>query len=619
MFGRFFITILLGTSLLASFSWAQFDEDEAPAAADDSVSFDDFEKDGSAAAKSSSENATTKEEGTTKAETPPPVDASEESSSPDDMSLEPLDGDEDQVTEVPEAPAEQPTPKEMTPPPPEMAEPEPEPTPDPFPEPVAQPVDDSPDLDLEARLHDIYVNFHSKKLSPEEWSQLIRDRESETYQIQRGDTLWAISKTFFNDGHYWPKIWQLNSAITNPHLIQPGNTIRFLLGTESETPAFTVTEANQEPVEIPPGEGGAAEVTAPPPVVSEVTKAEPVNKAGSVDGTPTDEVEIPPPSETYTPVLKKIPPSLPEWALQRKGSEYDDVGVDYGRRPILDLQDKKYLEAFVEDQNIRTDGSVREIEGGASTAANFQYVFVSLPPGQGKTGDHFTVVKSMGRLPRVSMEIATVDLGYQYRVQGEVKLTDLLSTTDEEEPRDIFRAIVLKTLAQIEKGSLVMRGVLPTISVDPKGVRNDVLTQIVGAHLLEKQETLALHNLAYLSAGRSVGLEPGQVLTVRANTRVRNAESIIKESYIPVGQLKVLRVAQNFSTAIVTKVWDAIFVGDVTGAGKVLPPEPPERQSANKKKPIARAAPPPSEEMELDNSDIEGEELDDFSDEDLDQ
>ncbi|MGE0762016.1 MAG: LysM peptidoglycan-binding domain-containing protein [Bdellovibrionales bacterium] len=551
-------------------------------AEEEDVSFDDFEE-------KTEQKAEAKE-----------VPA-EEPASNEEMTLEPLQGDEDQVTDVPEEPKKEPTPEEFTPPPPTVAEPSPTPTPEP------SVLDDSPDLAFEARLHDIYLNYHSKKLTDEEWSQLLGSRESESYTIQRGDTLWNISKTFFNDGNYWPKIWQLNSAITNPHLIQPGNTIRFLLGTESDTPAFAVTEASDEPVEMPVGDAGAAGLEPE----GEIPKPK-VASGKNVKGAPSDEVEIPPPSEEYRPVLKKIPPSLPEWFLQRRGELYDDSGIDYGRRRILDLPDKKYLESFVDDEDFKAEGEVSEIEGGGKTAANFQYVFLTLPSGQGKAGDQYTVIRKAGQLKRVSKEVATSagDMGYQYQVQGQVRLEDLLSSSSS--GRDIYRAFVVKSLGQIETGSVVVRGTLPTLSLKSDGPKTDIQTQIVGAHQISEQKTLSLHSLAYLAGGAAEGLQLGQILTVRANTRVRNSTSIIKESYIPVGMLKVVRVGEKFTTAIVLKVWDAIFVGDVTGAGKVVPPEPPERRGQNAKT-TAKAAPVADDMNENFDAELDGElDEDDF-------
>ena len=48
------------------------------------------------------------------------------------------------------------------------------------------------------------------------------------YTIQKGDTLWDLSKKFLNSPWYWPELWKENSnvPIPNPHLIYPGQKIR---------------------------------------------------------------------------------------------------------------------------------------------------------------------------------------------------------------------------------------------------------------------------------------------------------------------------------------------------------------------------------------------------------
>jgi hypothetical protein len=46
------------------------------------------------------------------------------------------------------------------------------------------------------------------------------------YTIKKGDTLWDISSKFLKDPFLWPKLWQRNPYIANPHWIFPGNPIR---------------------------------------------------------------------------------------------------------------------------------------------------------------------------------------------------------------------------------------------------------------------------------------------------------------------------------------------------------------------------------------------------------
>ncbi len=53
------------------------------------------------------------------------------------------------------------------------------------------------------------------------------EEEPVIYVIQKGDTLWGLSERFMNDPFYWPNLWSKNQFVTNPHLIFPGQKVRF--------------------------------------------------------------------------------------------------------------------------------------------------------------------------------------------------------------------------------------------------------------------------------------------------------------------------------------------------------------------------------------------------------
>ncbi len=68
-----------------------------------------------------------------------------------------------------------------------------------------------------------------------------------THTVKKGDTLWDICETYYGDPDLWPKLWQLNSFITNPHLILPGEIIT-LFEKEDE-----ISDASEEAApEAPP-------------------------------------------------------------------------------------------------------------------------------------------------------------------------------------------------------------------------------------------------------------------------------------------------------------------------------------------------------------------------------
>ncbi len=48
------------------------------------------------------------------------------------------------------------------------------------------------------------------------------------YTVQEGDTLWDICEKVYGDSELWPKLWEMNPFITNPHLLKPGDVITLL-------------------------------------------------------------------------------------------------------------------------------------------------------------------------------------------------------------------------------------------------------------------------------------------------------------------------------------------------------------------------------------------------------
>src|SRR4051794_27121224 len=102
---------------------------------------------------------------------------------------------------------------------------------------------DSPVLGLELELHRQFLRQHGLEADT---PALAKDAYVENYKIQKGENLWSMSQVLYGDGTYWPHVWAQNQSITNPHLIRPGHTLQFLMGSEDDTPAFRFTEEGEE-------------------------------------------------------------------------------------------------------------------------------------------------------------------------------------------------------------------------------------------------------------------------------------------------------------------------------------------------------------------------------------
>ncbi len=56
----------------------------------------------------------------------------------------------------------------------------------------------------------------------------LKEDHPETYTVVKGDTLWDISAHFLNSPWLWPRLWQANSQVENPHLIYPGDLLTLI-------------------------------------------------------------------------------------------------------------------------------------------------------------------------------------------------------------------------------------------------------------------------------------------------------------------------------------------------------------------------------------------------------
>jgi hypothetical protein len=227
----------------------------------------------------------------------------------------------------------------------------------------------------------------------------------DVYTVKKGDTLWDISSKFLNNPFLWPKLWQRNPYITNPHWIYPGNPVRLSAFEE-------VKETKKEEPKTVAVQEQPKAATKEPAQESEVMKAEP------------------------PPEIKK-----PEVLMEKKPPEEKKAAEE---KPVF--REVRFA-GFFSDINLRGIGYVLDSREGKNIMAAGDICYVGfrvkdpVPIGQ-----KFTTITSM--TDRIAIDNEIVQYGKRYNVTGIIQIIDQYG--------EFYTAKVIESFQEISKGDFII-------------------------------------------------------------------------------------------------------------------------------------------------------------------
>lgn len=418
---------------------------------------------------------------------------------------------------------------------------------------------DEPDLKKEKRLHRIYEKYNAEPTSPQKWTEALAKAKDQTYTIQKGDTLWGISETFFADPHFWPKVWSLNQEIYNPHEIKPKNVVVFTPGTGAEPPGLAVQPPGGTAPNPAPSEGGLA-ATEGEPVGMEGTSAS--VPGGTENGDPgiilnkqvgqfididLTQVKIPPPRRKDRPA-RNLPPSMPPRLPKMEVEKTIEVLVEPIRR---NENPQPYIISHIaSDQVLTPMGEVVGGELGLSAVSDGQEILVK---GKGLSpGSRVLVMRPLGK-------VAGLKNVLNYAINGQIDIENVVNSRD-----GILRARMVKSVGLVQPGDILVGEDLPTVAINSVGSMSPIAGKIIGGQFSSERDVLAPFDVVYLNAGSAQGVSVGTHLPVYRNPSSRIAKSLIRENPAEIGELQVVRVSGGVATAVIVRQIDDIRVGDVT-------------------------------------------------------
>jgi len=228
----------------------------------------------------------------------------------------------------------------------------------------------------------------------------------DVYTIKQGDTLWDISSKFLKDPFLWPKLWQRNLYITDPHWIYPGQSIRL-----SPLEDLKKKEPKKVVVEEKPKEEKQKEVAVEP----EVKK-----------------VEAP-------PIEKKV-----EVVVEAKPAEGKPAEAKPSEGKPTFFQDVRSA-GFLSDVNLRGIGIILDSKEGKNLMALNDIVYLAFKTSKPiMIGDKYTVFRASDV---VRHPVTDQKVGIRYNIIGNVQVID--------QHGNFFMARVIEAFDAIVKGDML--------------------------------------------------------------------------------------------------------------------------------------------------------------------
>lgn len=334
----------------------------------------------------------------------------------------------------------------------------------------------------------------------------IEDNGDAYYTIQKGDTLWDLSRRFLDSPYEWPSLWEYNSEtpITNPHLIYPGQRIKLRRKADMAPPPSPTYPA--VPPEIAPSE-------------TEVAGAPEVSGDGQAAGTaPTAGFDM---------------------------DLYGDAGLTQFLYTPIDQV------GFIRRRAVKPHGTIFKVLEDKEMISKGDTVYIgkigTIPLVVGK---YYTVYRTLRpRVPEDGGEWT------QHYFTGRVEVT-----------RDEDR-YAMGVIRQSYRTIRVNDQLIPYTERSPKIVFTESRSGLKGKILAPEENSTIMgeHSLAFIDQGAENGVQPGQrYIIYEQNRALVNPDDTRAVTLPPVdfGTLLVLRAEPNSATVIITRSQRNITTGD---------------------------------------------------------
>jgi hypothetical protein len=396
------------------------------------------------------------------------------------------------------------------------------------------------------------------QISDNEWNEVATAAKVESYTVVKDDWLFKISKRLFGTGFFYPKIWSLNSYITNPHFIEPGMVLSFTTGSGSNAPAvklgaFTKDEINAVPGSI--GNQNPADLAnfgeeAKPKWIDEKNElsSQGIYFQYASDETMEDLVKASEEAlnreyENYEPPRSDFEVVLPK--------NFDKSGFDKNSRIFYSVKEGFYLSTFISTNIVQDFGAIVSGPDENIFFTRGDRAYVQFDESMNVlSGDRFSIYTSGGKVNHSNSDRQ----GFKYSIVGQIKLLRKI--------KDKWEVEFIEVSGTPQRGDRIT-SYTPKIDRITKTYNSRMVEAAVLGTYQPNQNILAFGDVIYLDRGRADGVELGNVFEVYGFKDRHTNKNITDQPTYKTGELTVITLTDNFATALVSASVRDFYTGDI--------------------------------------------------------
>ena len=249
--------------------------------------------------------------------------------------------------------------------------------------------------------------------------------------------------------------------------------------------------------------------------------------------------------------FRKYDPPTVEILVPPERDEYDEVGFDKNAKIIFDYKEGFYLNTFISTNLVQDFGFVHSMQTEPSLIRPYDVIYLKFDDSVDvRAGDSYSIYRAEGKVDHKNSDRS----GFRYTIISQVKAMRKL--------KDLWECEVVEVIGETRRGDRVT---VYTQKIDKivKTFNDRAIEAAIIQTYKDFSKTVSYGDVVYLDRGRADGVEIGNVFEVFSFYDRGTNKRISADPTYKIGELTVISMTDDFSTALVTNSSNEINIGNL--------------------------------------------------------